>query len=218
MRSLLLFLGLSCLFVSTASAQLDIFPSKPTDEGKPPAYLVHIATDSPAPGKGTFYTDWGSGALVDPEYVLTCSHNIELVHDQIMVTFRNGDQVEAEVFAREPVLDLCILKLKETRFETPIKVSQDVVEARQTVTAWGYPGDGTSKAASFTGKVSPAILQIGNIRGAWFRFSGQAGQGVSGGPVIVGGKLVGVEVGSFPVTGIRAVNTPQVRAILRKLP
>jgi len=51
-----------------------------------------------------------------------------------------------------------------------------------------------------------------------FRLKGRAHQGVSGGPALIGGELVGIQTGSFPITGIRCADLPQIRKLLEELP
>jgi len=186
-----------------------------------PEYLVHIATESNIPGGNRWYTDWGSGSLVDPQYVLTCNHNIELINRDISVYFKNGDKVSAKVFKRMPLFDLCVLKLDTVRYETPVKIAKQKRPGRlDAVTIWGFPGDGNAEPTHYNGNVQIAIPILGRVPGAGFWVDVAAKQGVSGGPAINGnGELVGVEISSNElVKRTLCVNTPQVRKILRELP
>ena len=181
----LIFLG---LFVSTSLAE--------------PSYLVHITTERP---RISVFKDGGSGCLVDPQYILTCSHNIEQIHSSITVRFKNGDEAGATLFKRNRIFNLALLKLDSIRYESPVILSEQKVSTGQTITVWGFSGP---QPSSVTG-----TIKIVGIRRAMFRFDGQ---GYSGSPIIIDGKLVGVETGLFP--GIRFLNTPQLRKFLKEIP
>jgi hypothetical protein len=222
-RLLLLPIVLLCL-LSTAQAQLipGLVKGRPTAKDvERPDYLVQIKVDSvqTVPGLGRqSVSDWSTGSLVDPQYILTAKHNVEKDHKKITIGFKNGDFVEAEVVARHPTLDLLLLKLKTVRYEKTLELHPDVRRVRrgQTVKAIGFPGSGwDAKVDEYEGDVTPAILNIPGTELAMFRFRGMADQGVSGGPVLVGGYLVGVESATSPL-GILCINTHSVRDFLQE--
>ncbi len=156
---------------------------------------------------------------MDPRYVLTAKHNIVANPNKITVGFKNGDLVRATVHARHPTLDLLILKLDSVRYEKPLELHPDIRRVRQgqTVKAIGFPGDGWDIAVdAYQGKATNGIFNIGDVELALFKFKGMADTGVSGGPVLIGGKLVGVESGTFEGFGITCVNTHPVRDFLEK--
>ncbi len=168
-----------------------------------PGFLVQIISDSPRS------LDYGSGVLVDPMHILTRSGNIDSQHSYIEVRF-DGQSVPAKLLVRHESLDLALLKLNRPRYEKPVEVSDFKVRSGMLVTAWGYPGLG-QELKSYTGKVYKSFSVSG------FRFEGKSDKGSLGGPVLVGGKLVGIQIGYFPTVGIRCINTPQIRDFLERI-
>lgn len=230
---LLLLLGILLSLLSPVNAQLvpGLIKARPTAvDVDRPGFLVQIVVDRPPTpqeipiirrlGRVSHMTDWGTGALVDPQHVLTCKHNVSVNHTQVTVLFKNGDQVDAEVLARHPSLDILLLKLDKVRYEQPAVLHPDVQQVRsgQTVKAIGFPGDGVDdKPDAYEGDVQPAIFNVAGINRALFRYTGMATTGVSGGPVLVDGKIVGVLTGSYEGLGIYCVNTHPIRAFLERL-
>lgn len=214
MRSVLLPI---VLFSLLGQAQAQIIKGRPTARDiERPGYLVQIKVDSEW-FRGKSISDWSTGSLVDPQYVLTAKHNVEKNHQKITIGFKNGDFVEARVVARHPTLDLLLLKLNEIRYEKPLVLHPDIrkVRAGQTVKVIGFPGSGWNiQVDEYEGVVNNAVIT--GIELAIFRFRGAADQGASGGPVLIGGHLVGVQSGTFPATGIHCVNTPSVRDFLQE--
>ena len=141
-------------------------------------------------------TRHGSGAIISGQRILTNAH---IVSDRMFIQVRRGGQAKkytAEVEAVSHEADLAVVRVKDANFfsnTTPLEIG-DLPELKDTVSVYGFP-DGGDKLSMTEGIVS----RIEHTNYAHSGASLLAGQvdasinsGASGGPVIKGGKIVGV--------------------------
>ena len=138
----------------------------------------------------------GSGVIIEGKRILTCAH-VALYASQVQVQANQaGDKISAKVEFIAPGIDLAVLKLDdETFFDSHpalprAKLLPDVKEA---VMVYGYPEGGTSLSIT-KGIVSRIEFTSYNfpVFGLRIQIDAAVNPGNSGGPAVVGDKMIGL--------------------------
>jgi S1-C subfamily serine protease len=138
----------------------------------------------------------GSGVVIEGNRVLTCAH-VVLYASQVQVQANQaGDKVSATVEAIAPGIDLAVLKLDDETFfnsHAALPRANTVPEIRDSVMAYGYPTGGTSLSIT-KGIVSRIEFTPYNFATSGLRIQIDAAinSGNSGGPAMVGEKMIGL--------------------------
>lgn len=169
----------------------------------------------------------GSGFFIHPSgYLLTNDHVIEDA-TQIVVRTQSGEDFEVTVVARDPVLDLALLKADRPGREFPVlnMGQSDIVAVGEWVIAIGNPlGLGHTVTLGIISQTGRHIVPVDNSKdGRHVRFlqtDTAINPGSSGGPLItLTGAWVGVNTATLAGTqGIGfSVPSVQVEGFLRSV-
>jgi len=162
--------GFCCLLLAIVLSCGNVF-------GEPPEWCVKIETTSGLLRN----TNFSSGALVDPQWVLTTGHTLPVRgRREIVIHFSNGDEVTGDIMFRNVLLDIALVKLQKPRYEKTIPIGAQAPSGEE-VNIHGFPAGGDYKV------VSGEVFRFGR-----FVVKVAIDDGVSGGPVEVNGELVGV--------------------------
>jgi len=138
----------------------------------------------------------GSGVIIEGKRILTNAH-VVLYASQVQVQANQAsDKISAKVEAIAPGIDLAILKLEdETLFgkRPPLERANTLPEIKDTVIAYGFPIGGTSLSIT-KGVVSRIEFANYNykVSGLRIQIDAAINAGNSGGPAVVGGKMIGL--------------------------
>jgi S1-C subfamily serine protease len=138
----------------------------------------------------------GSGVIIEGKRILTNAH-VVLYASQVQVQANQAsDKISAKVEAIAPGIDLAVLKLEdETMFDKrpPLERANSLPEIKDTVIAYGFPIGGTSLSIT-KGVVSR--IDFANyhykVSGLRIQIDAAINAGNSGGPAVVGGKMIGL--------------------------
>ncbi len=138
----------------------------------------------------------GSGVIIEGKRILTNAH-VVLYANQIQVQAnRSGDKVPATVVAVAPGIDLALLKLDdESLFSThpPLQRANTLPDLKDTVMTFGFPAGGANLSIT-KGIVSRIEFAFFNFpySGLRIQIDAALNAGNSGGPAVVGDKMIGV--------------------------
>jgi S1-C subfamily serine protease len=196
----------------------------PVAQRDQPSFVVQVRATSDGLLNGTFVKgiqDWGSGSLIDPTHVLTVAHGVPLNVKEIVVIFKNGDEVKAKAITVNRLYDVAILELETVRYETPVVIGPPAKDG-DTYTIHGFPTAGPHvtktgkvKESRFFGTDDP--LKVLSI----FELTALAKDGDSGGPVLDSQKrLRGMVSSSFPnpIPALRGTQCVEIEILLRYVP
>ena len=139
---------------------------------------------------------FGSGVVIEGKRILSNAH-LALYASQIQVqASESGDKFSAKVEALAPGIDLAVLKLDdETFFNThpPLPRANTLPAIKDAVLAYGYPEGGSSLSIT-RGIVSRIEFTTYNfpVGGLIIQIDAAVNPGNSGGPVMSGGKMIGL--------------------------
>lgn len=174
-----------------------------------PGYVVQVQIEY------RDHTDVGSGALIAPDKVLTCFHNVRDMPIKrakaLRIKFPNGVVRECELGRVDRVNDLALLNIPPVLVQ-PVEPG-DPVSKGDSVTIYGYPGGYVPAAVSgqVVGFAGHTIRGPQNV----FVVNEAGGGGISGGPAIDSeGRLVGVMFGSADYSRVTGIE--EVRRFLEK--
>ena len=176
-----------------AKAAIIIFPlitGTPTAvECDQPAYVVKVWVDH-----GEFY-DVGTGALIRNNLVLSANHVTvdDTRKTPIYVQFYNGDKVEAQRVWWDKDQDVALLQIPTTNHETVSLGDRDPTPGTD-ITIYGW-ADGKT-FSSLESKVHEYYNLTNDGKATAFSVRGTCISGMSGGPAVTDGKLVGVLFGA----------------------
>ncbi|GEM_PF-6066950 len=138
----------------------------------------------------------GTGFLVRQTHLVTCAHVLgrdpDSLAERATLTFADGRTVGASRVWVHERLDLAVLALDHPAPVAPL-LRGEVPERGAAWESWGFP-DQVDHGHPFTGKVSDPALDIGPVRTLLLE-TGAARErlsGVSGAPLVVSGRVVGV--------------------------
>jgi S1-C subfamily serine protease len=143
----------------------------------------------------------GSGVIIEGKRILTNAH-VVLYASQVQVqAYQAGDKVSATVEAIAPGIDLALLKLDDEKlFEghPPLKRLGALPDVKDAVMAYGYPTGGSNLSIT-KGIVSRIEFVAYNrpVSGLRIQIDAAINHGNSGGPAVVGDKMIGLTFSSL---------------------
>ncbi len=161
-------------------------------ECEQPRYAVKVAVDF---GK---YADTGTGSLVRHDLIISAYHVVagDTEKTPIYITFRNGEKVEAEVIKSADNQDLVLLRIPST-LRVPIKIGRlDMEKGEQVVISGWALGKDYKRLES---RVHEWYKFDQDGKDTAFSVKGVCISGMSGGPAVRRGRLVGVLTGADDV-------------------
>ncbi len=166
----------------------------------PPSAIVQVAVQACSPG-----TELGSGAFVGDDLVLTAAHTLRGARE---ITVRRGERsVPAEVVGFDPDNDLAYLRA-DLDPHHPLTVDSSGIEAGDRGVAWVVrEGEAVPLPITVTRPVrinTEDIYVEGSVTRPGFEIEADIDLGDSGGPVMVGGKVIGVVFARSRAEGLRS--------------
>src|SRR5450432_3684551 len=143
----------------------------------------------------------GSGVIIEGKRILTNAH-VVLYASQIQVqAYQAGDKVSARVVAIAPGIDLALLALDDEKlFDThaALKRAAELPDVKDAVMAYGYPAGGSNLSIT-KGIVSRIEFAPYNrpVSGMRVQIDAAINHGNSGGPAVVGDKMIGLAFSSL---------------------
>ncbi len=138
----------------------------------------------------------GSGVVIKGDRILTNAHVVMYGSDIQVQAGGAGDKIPATVTAVAPGIDLAVLTLQDKSFfaSHPALPRYKIIPAlKDTVTVYGYPLGGTTLSIT-QGIVSRIEFGVYNFPtwGLRIQIDAALNHGNSGGPVVVGGRMIGL--------------------------
>jgi len=138
----------------------------------------------------------GTGFVIEGKRILTNAH-VVLYSNQLQIQGnQSSDQIPAEVEFIAPGIDLAVLKLEDDSFfesHPPLPRTSDLPAVRDSVLVYGYPigGNNLSITKGIVSRIdfTPYNYAISGLR---VQIDAALNPGNSGGPALVGDKVVGV--------------------------
>ena len=223
-------IAMACLALSSPAAAQQCYPYCPPTYPNFPvarAPIVKGPSGNLEPWKlydaivqvkaGTMVSSRCTGTVIGQDkehsYVVTCWHLLRDGERPIYVRTNEGRNYEAEIVKMNPVNDFLLLRCPNTGI-APVKYSEDTDAVKQNddVTMYGFSA--SHGFVRTTGKVVK-FVSFGSGDVAMETTCGTS-EGMSGGPIIVNGCVVGVITGS---DGRGAVGPcfPRLRMAIRRL-
>jgi S1-C subfamily serine protease len=145
----------------------------------------------PAAGDGN-----GTGVVVEGNRILTNAH-VVVYSREVFVQARPGDEkFEAKVVAVDRDIDLAVLTVKDSKFfskKPPVPRANKLPRIQDPVTVYGFPVGGNDLSVT-KGEISRIDFKTYGFRGTGtvIQISAAVNPGNSGGPALVGDKIVGI--------------------------
>jgi len=138
----------------------------------------------------------GSGVILEGNRILTNAHVVLHASQVFVQADQTTEKVTAEVQFIAPDLDLAIVTVKDKSFfegRKPLPFAEKIPNVKDTVNVYGYP-EGGDQLSITEGIISRIEYSKLNYNGAALRIQVDAAlnPGNSGGPAVVGGKIVGL--------------------------
>jgi S1-C subfamily serine protease len=143
----------------------------------------------------------GSGVIIEGKRILTNAH-VVLYASQVQVqAYQAGDKVSATVEAIAPGIDLAVLKLDDDKLfatHAPLRRAGELPDVKDAVMAYGYPTGGSNLSIT-KGIVSRIEFTSYNrpVSGLRIQIDAAVNPGNSGGPAVVGDKMIGLAFSSL---------------------
>jgi S1-C subfamily serine protease len=135
----------------------------------------------------------GTGVVIGGNKILTNAH-VVLYATEVHVQGTTGaDKIEARVESVGPDVDLAVLTVSDRTFfdkHRPLRRAAGLPQARDPVEVYGFPIGGTEMSVT-KGTISRMGYSAFN-HGVVLQVSAAVNPGNSGGPAVVGGKMVGL--------------------------
>jgi S1-C subfamily serine protease len=204
---LLASIAASCALAGALAPAARAGQTAPTAGGRVEASVVKVFSTLRRPDP---YKPWtkepadevsGSGVIIEGKRILTNAH-VVLYASQIQVqAYQAGDKVSASVVAIAPGIDLAILKLDDEKvFAThgPLPRAPELPDVKDAVMAYGFPTGGTNLSIT-KGIVSRIEFATYNrpVSGLRIQIDAAINHGNSGGPAVVGEKMIGLAYSSL---------------------
>ncbi len=138
----------------------------------------------------------GSGAIIAGNRILTNAH-VVLYSNQIFIQFHEStDRHPAVVSAISPEMDLAVVEMEDPSMLTgrpPLEIQTGIPGFKETVNVYGYPMGGNDLSIT-EGIISRIEYADYSSDGSGLRIQVDAAlnPGNSGGPAVVGGKIIGL--------------------------
>jgi serine protease Do len=145
----------------------------------------------------------GSGFVVSPDgYVLTCNHVVADPSASYTVIIDPTKKYEAKVLARDPLIDVAILKIEGKNFPHLEMADSSLIELGESVVAVGNPlgefedtissGIVSGLSRKITARGAPHLNRSTSLRGL-VQTDAAINPGNSGGPLVnMDGKAIGI--------------------------
>jgi S1-C subfamily serine protease len=138
----------------------------------------------------------GSGVVIEGERILTCAHVVRYASQVEVQANQEQARLAAKVEAIALDMDLAVLKLDNAGFfatHPALARSSSLPDVKDAVMAYGYPQGGSSLSIT-KGIVSRTefVLYNGGVGGLRVQIDAAVNPGNSGGPAVVGEKMVGL--------------------------
>jgi S1-C subfamily serine protease len=137
-------------------------------------------------------TGQGSGFFITETGVIATNAHVVRGEQSVVAMLETGQPVEAKVIYTDPDLDIALIKVDGTGFQTLPLADLTTIRQGQMVVAIGNPGEGMP--FSITKGVVSAIGPIADtIRGTWIQTDAAIKPGNSGGPLLNAyGEVIGI--------------------------
>ncbi|HSZ81895.1 MAG TPA: trypsin-like peptidase domain-containing protein [Polyangia bacterium] len=189
----------SFIFVSAARAAT---AAEPAPSGRVEASVVKVFSTVRPPDPFKPWTKEpadeisGSGVIIEGRRVLTNAHVVMYASQVQVQANQTGDKVSATVVAIAPGIDLALLKLDDEKvFDThgPLRRAPDMPDVKDAVMAYGFPAGGSNLSIT-KGIVSRIEFATYNrpVSGLRIQIDAAINHGNSGGPAVVGDKMIGL--------------------------
>ncbi len=138
----------------------------------------------------------GSGVVIGGKRILTNAHLV-LYATQVQVQANQAaDKISATVEAVAPGIDLAVLKLEDEGFfdaHRPMRCASTLPEVRDAVMAYGFPtgGSGLSITKGIVSRIEFTSYDF-PVSGLRIQIDAAVNPGNSGGPAIVGDRMIGL--------------------------
>jgi S1-C subfamily serine protease len=138
----------------------------------------------------------GTGVVIEGKRILSNAHVVEYASRVEVQANQAGDKISATVEAVAPGIDLAVLKLDDESFfasHPPLPRANTLPQIKDAVLAYGYPEGGTSLSIT-RGIVSRIEFAAYNfpVSGLRIQIDAAINRGNSGGPAVVGDKMIGL--------------------------
>ena len=138
----------------------------------------------------------GSGVVIKGKRLLTNAHVVNYASQVQIQANQAGDKISATVEAIAPGIDLAVLKLDDEKFfdtHPPLAQANALPGIKDTVLAYGFPKGGNSLSIT-KGIVSRVEFTVYNfpVSGLCIQIDAAINRGNSGGPAVVGDKMIGL--------------------------
>lgn len=138
----------------------------------------------------------GSGMVIEGKRILTNAHMVLYASEIQVQANQSGDRISATVEGVAPGIDLAVLKLEDDSFfaaHPPLQRASKLPKVKDSVLVYGYPTGGTSLSIT-KGIVSRIEYTFYNfpVSGLRIQIDAAINHGNSGGPAMVGDKVVGL--------------------------
>jgi S1-C subfamily serine protease len=138
----------------------------------------------------------GSGTVIDGKRVLTNAHLVLYATDVQIQPRRGGNKIDAKVEVLAPDMDLAVLSVKDAKFFDkcpPLPRAEKLPKVQDDVAVYGFPEGGTDLSVT---KGTVSRIEFGHYyqqgHGLFIQVSAAINRGNSGGPAVVGDKMVGI--------------------------
>jgi S1-C subfamily serine protease len=143
----------------------------------------------------------GTGVVIEGRRILTNAHVVAYASQIQIQANQAGDKINATVVAIAPGIDLAVLKLDDESFfqtHAALPRANTLPDIKDAVLAYGYPTGGTSLSIT-KGIVSRIEFTPYNppVAGLRIQIDAAVNPGNSGGPAIVGNKMIGLAFSSL---------------------
>jgi len=147
-----------------------------------------------AKGSPEDYT--GSGVVIEGKRILTNAHVVNYASEVQIQANQAGDKVSATVEFIAPGIDLAVLKLDDEKFfdtHPPLARAKTLPGIKDAVMAYGYPegGNNLSITKGIVSRVEFAPYNFPTF-GLRIQVDAAINSGNSGGPAVVGDKMIGL--------------------------
>jgi S1-C subfamily serine protease len=138
----------------------------------------------------------GTGVVIDGKRILTSAHVVRYASQVQVQANHAGDKLPARIKVMAPGIDLALLELEDAGFfatHPALPRASTLPSVKDTVLAYGFPTGGTSM--SITKGIVSRIEFTNydwNVSGLRIQIDAAVNPGNSGGPAVVGDKMIGL--------------------------